>query len=100
MTTTDPYFHLRMITLVNINVFSLNLLCALILKRYALGSLIGKFCQLMFVFSFLDDNFTKYQWIFTKLSVCIDVVDICFGLLMVEFHLFCDRVICSQHISI
>ena len=32
------------------------------------------------VFSFLNDNFRKYQWIFTKLSVCIDIVEICFGI--------------------
>ena len=24
-------------------------------------------------FSFPDDNFSKYQWIFTKLGVCIDL---------------------------
>ena len=29
----------------------------------------------MLVFSFLDDNFSKYQWIFTKLGVCIDIVE-------------------------
>ena len=28
--------------------------------------------------SFLDDNFSKNQWIFTKPGVCIDIVDICF----------------------
>ena len=35
----------------------------------------------MFIVSFLDDNFSKYQWIFTKLltGVCIDIVEICFG---------------------
>ena len=81
MPATDLYFHLRMITLINISGFSLNMLCALTLKISALGSLIGKFRQLMSVFSFLDDNFTKkYQWIFTKLNVCIDVVNICFGI--------------------
>ena len=29
-------------------------------------------------FSFLDDNFSKYQCIFTKLGMCIDIVEICF----------------------
>ena len=28
------------------------------------------------VFSFPDDNLSKYQWIFTKLGVCIDIVEI------------------------
>ena len=32
------------------------------------------------VFSFLDDNLSKYQWIFTKLDMCIDIVEICFGI--------------------
>ena len=32
------------------------------------------------IFLFPDDNFSKYQWIFTKLGVCIDIVDICFGI--------------------
>ena len=30
------------------------------------------------LFSFLDDNLSKYQWIFTKLGMCIDIVDIWF----------------------
>ena len=29
-------------------------------------------------FSFPDDNLSKRQWIFTKLSMCIDVVEIWF----------------------
>ena len=31
-------------------------------------------------FSFLDDNLSKYQWLFTKLGVCINIVDIWFGI--------------------
>ena len=31
-----------------------------------------------FLFSFLDDNSSKYQWIFTKPGLCIDIVEICF----------------------
>ena len=66
--------------------FLTNLVCAWILWRSAFRLLIGKFCQFLTessahntsIFSFLDDNFTKYQWIFTKLAVCIDIVDICF----------------------
>ena len=34
----------------------------------------------MSIFSFLDNNFSKYQWIFTKLGMCIYIVDICFGI--------------------
>ena len=32
------------------------------------------------VFSFLDDNVSKCQWIFTILGICIDIVEICFGI--------------------
>ena len=53
----------------------------------------GKFCQFLIelsahdrsVFSFLDDNFSKWQWIFTKLGVCIDIVEIWFRMLMGNF---------------
>ena len=69
--------------------------CALLLWRYTLGLLIGKFvnfwqlsAQDMSVFSFLDNNFSKCQWIFTKLCVCIDIMDIAMRLLMAEFCLF------------
>ena len=31
-------------------------------------------------FLFPDDNLSKPQWIFTKLGVCIDTVEICFGI--------------------
>ena len=83
---TDPYFHFRMITSVNIIGFLPNFVCALILWRSGLGLLMGKFLQFLTelsardtsVLSFQDDNFTKYQWIFTKLGMCIDIVDICF----------------------
>ena len=47
--TTDPYFHFQMITLVNINGFSPNFVCALIPWRSALGLLIGKFHQFLTV---------------------------------------------------
>ena len=48
----------------------------------------GKFCQFLTelsacdisVFSFPIDNFSKYQWIFTKLSVCFDIVETWFGI--------------------
>ena len=55
----------------------------LILWRSGSGLLLYKFCQFltelsacdMSIFSFLDDNFSKYQWIFTKLGVCIDILE-------------------------
>ena len=48
----------------------------------------------MSVFSFLDDNFSKYQWIFTKFGICIDIVDICFGIANGWISSIFDRVIC------
>ena len=38
-------------------------------------------------FSFQNDSLSKHQWIFTKLGMCIDIVEIWFGLLMGKFHL-------------
>ena len=32
------------------------------------------------IFSFPDDNFSKYQRIFTKLGMCIGIVEICFAI--------------------
>ena len=31
-------------------------------------------------FSFPDDNLSKHQWIFTKLEMCIDIMEIWFGI--------------------
>ena len=70
--------------------------------------LIGKFHKFLTelfawdtsIFSFQDDYFTKYQWIFTKLGVCIDIVDVCFGIANGRISSIFDRVICPQHIHI
>ena len=55
---------------------------ALILLRSGVGLLMDIFHQVltklsacdMSVFSFLDDNFNKYQWIFTRLGICIALI--------------------------
>ena len=31
-------------------------------------------------FSFPDDNFSKYQWIVTKLGICINIAGVWFGI--------------------
>ena len=36
-------------------------------------------------FSFPDDNWSKHQWIFTKLGMCIDIVEIWFGIANGQF---------------
>ena len=77
-------FRFRMITWVNINGFSPDLVSALILWRSGLGLLIGKFLQFltklsahyMSIFLFPHDNLSKFEWIFTKLGMCIDIVEI------------------------
>ena len=48
----------------------------------------GKFPQILMelsdqdtpIFSFLDDNLSKRRWIFTKLGMCIDIVEIWIGI--------------------
>ena len=63
-------------------------MCALILLRSGLGLLMSKFRQLLTElsasntsgFSYPDDNFSKYQWIFTKLGVYIDIAETWFGI--------------------
>ena len=50
------------------------------------------------VFSFLYDNLSKFQWIFTKLDVCIDIVEIWFGIANGQFSSIFDRDVCPQHV--
>ena len=102
------YFHFQMITLVNTSEFSPNLVCALILWRPGLGLLMSEFRQFltelsarhMSVFAFLDDNFSKCQWIFPKLGICINIMEICFGIANGQILPIFDRVICPQYIPI
>ena len=62
-------------------------MCALILWRPGLGLLLVKFCLFLTevsarhtsIVSFPGDDLRKYQWIFTELDMCIDMVEICFG---------------------
>ena len=41
-------------------------------------------------FSFPGDNLSKHQWIFTKLGICIDIVEFGLGLLMGKFRQFME----------
>ena len=36
--------------------------------------------SIFLLLSFPDDNLSRYQWIFTKLGMCIDIVEIWFGI--------------------
>ena len=88
------------------NRFPPNLVCALILWRSGLGLLMGKFCQFstessarnMSVVSFLEDNFSKSLWISTRLGMCIDIVEICFGIANGQISSIFDRVICNTSV--
>ena len=93
---------------VNINGFSPNLVCALILWRSGLGLLMGKFRQFLPdlsarhtpIFSFPDDNLSKRQRIFTKLGMCIDIVEIWFGIANGHISSIFDGGICPRHAHI
>ena len=102
---TRLYFHFRMITWVNINGFSPNLVCALILWRSALILLMVKFLQILTelsaqdtpIFSFPEDNLRKCQGILTKIGTCIDMKEIWFGIANGQISPMFDRAICPRH---
>ena len=51
------------------------------------------------VFSFPDDNLSKCQWIFTKLGVSIDIMEIWYGIVNWQISSFLT-VICLRHVRI
>ena len=51
----------------------------------------------MSIFLFLNNNLSKYQWIFTKLVVCIDIMEIWFWIANAQILSSFNRVICLQH---
>ena len=51
-------------------------------------------------FSFPDDNLSKHQWIFTKLGMCIDIVEIWFVIATGQISSIFDGVNCSRHAHI
>ena len=67
----------------------------------------GKFRQILtelsardtpiFSFSFPNDNMSKRQWICTKLDICIDIVEIWFGIANGQIMSNLDGVICPRH---
>ena len=64
----------------------------------------GKFHQFltvhnMSIFLFLDNNLYEYLWIFNKLAMCIDIVEICFGIANWQSLSIFDRIICLQYNS-
>ena len=51
----------------------------------------------MLIFSFTDDNLSIHQWIFTKLSMCIDIVEIWFRIANRQISSNFEGVICPRH---
>ena len=49
------------------------------------------------LFLFPDDNLSKHQWIFTKFGMCIDIVEIWFGIANGQILSIFDGVICPRH---
>ena len=52
--------------------------------------------RLSVLFSFLDDNLSKHQWIFTKLGMYIDIVEIWFGIANGQILTMFYGVICPR----
>ena len=80
--------------------FSQNLVYELILWRSALKLLMSKVCQVLSELSARIDPyfcFKKSPWIFTKHDMCIDIVEIWFGIFNGQISSICDRVICPWH---
>ena len=51
-------------------------------------------------FSIPDDNLSKHQWIFTKFGMCIDIVEIWFGITNGQISSNFYGVICPRHAHI
>ena len=47
-----------------------------------------------------DGFLSKHQWIFTKLGMCIDIVELWFGIANAQISSNFDRVICPRHAHI
>ena len=52
------------------------------------------------IFSFPDDNLSKHQWSFTKLGMCIDIVEIWFGIANGQISSNFYGLICQRHTHI
>ena len=48
-------------------------------------------------FLFPGDNLSKHQWIFTKLGMCIDIVEICFGIANGQILSNFYGLVCPRH---
>ena len=90
--------------LININIFSPNLVCALVLCRSSLKMIIGNFCH--FWQSYLPATYpyfrfriitSKFHWIFIKFGICIYIVKIWCRIANGQISSFFDIAICPRH---
>ena len=49
------------------------------------------------IFYFQDNNLSKFQCIFIKFDMCIDIVEVCFGIAHWQISSVFDTVICPRH---
>ena len=59
---------------------------------------VGRLCVHLSIFSFSDDNLIKHQWTFTILGMCIDIVEIWFGIAYGQISSIFNIVICPPHV--
>ena len=52
------------------------------------------------IFSFLGDNLRKHQWIFTNFGMCIDIIEIWFGIANWQISPNFDGVTCPRHVHV
>ena len=53
------------------------------------------------ILSFLDNNLSKYPWIFINLGICIDIVEIWFEIAVIEWPKFvCFRQLSAHHMIV
>ena len=95
-----PYFHFQKITWVNTNGFSPNLVFALILwfgiANGQISSIFNGVNCLRHVHIFVWVNLSKCWWLFTKLGICSDTVEIWFGIASGQILSIFDRFICPR----
>ena len=88
-------------------IFTKHGIYTLILWRFGLVLLTGKFRQFLTdliardtsIFTFVDDKFSKYEWIFTKLGMCIDITELSFEINNGKFYQFLT-IICPRHVRV
>ena len=61
------------------------------------SSVCPSICRSSVHFSFLDDILSKHQWIFTKLGMCINIVEIWFVITNGQISLNFYGVTCQRH---